>query len=707
MNTRMMTNATCVWVVILAVPAGIMPVQEAAAANMYTLCAPAQVNGNPGEMIQFTAQVCLPQSDGNVQGYVIGLTVSPSACSIVSVDLGSGASGADYFATDIVTPSSAWAAVLMDYIAPYSGQTIPWVHAGDPPQELLRVTVQAVTPSAGSCLTCVLQFVDGLGSPPKENIVVIGGYSYSVSKNGASVSLCGNLPPNVDAGGDRSVACVGLPCAVQLQGSAEDPDNSPLPLTVEWKILSGPGIVTFDDPADPQTRAYFSALGTYQLALTASDGMDAVADLVEMTIGEGQPAVPGLVALWTLDESSGGIAHDAVGTSDGVLRGNPVWLPDGGPMGGALAFDGLDDYVDCSDHPAFDLAGSITIAAWIKVNAFDKAWQALITKGDSSWRIQRDNIQNGLEFACTGVSVPGTSWGNILGDINVNDGQWHHVAGVYDGAAMRLYVDGVLDASAPASGPIAANAFPVCLGEDAERAGRQWNGLLDDIRLYNVALSQVQIEALIAMAQDGPPIAVWRLDETEGDIAYDTAGRYHGALAGGPLWRPAGGMFDGALEFDGIDDCVRTGFVLNPADGPFSVFAWIRGGAPGEVVLSQDGSQNGVNWLMAGSPEGRLMTDLKGPGRADLGLSSYMVITDGNWYEVVLVYDGDNRTLYVNGITVAQSSQAGLVGSTGGLTIGAGTNLAPGTFWTGLIDEVRIYDQAVKPAYMDVTLQGN
>ncbi len=74
-------------------------------------------------------------------------------------------------------------------------------------------------------------------------------------------------------------------------------------------------------------------------------------------------------------------------------------------------------------------------------------------------------------------------------------------------------------------------------------------------------------------------IEYWKLDEAEGDIAYNSIGDNYGILSGDPTWQPGSGQVAGTLEFDGIDDYVETDFVLNPADGAFSVFAWIKGGA--------------------------------------------------------------------------------------------------------------------------------
>ena len=189
-------------------------------------------------------------------------------------------------------------------------------------------------------------------------------------------------------------------------------------------------------------------------------------------------------------------------------------------------------------------------------------------------------------------------------------------------------------------------------------------------------------------------VAYWKLDETEGEIAYDSAGVYDGVLNGFPTWQPTGGAVDGALAFDSIDDYVSTPFVLNPADGKFSVFAWIKGGTPGQAFLSQAG---GMNWLCTDSLEGNLMTELKELGRGSAELLSQTIITDGDWHRIGLVWDGSNRTLYVDDVEVAKDTQANLVGSENGLYIGTGKAKEAGTFFSGLIDDVRIYNRAVTP----------
>jgi hypothetical protein len=100
---------------------------------------------------------------------------------------------------------------------------------------------------------------------------------------------------------------------------------------------------------------------------------------------------------------------------------------------------------------------------------------------------------------------------------------------------------------------------------------------------------------------------------------------------------------------------------------------------------------------MAGASAGVLMTDLQFTTRQNKSLTSATVITDGAWHHVGLVWDGSHRILCVDDIEVGTDTQANLPSSSGGLCLGAGANRASGSFWKGLIDNVRLYNRAVKP----------
>ncbi len=195
-------------------------------------------------------------------------------------------------------------------------------------------------------------------------------------------------------------------------------------------------------------------------------------------------------------------------------------------------------------------------------------------------------------------------------------------------------------------------------------------------------------------------IVHWPLDEAVGDIATDALGSFDSTLHGAPLWQPDGGIVGGALELDGVDDYISARTILRPTDGAFTVFAWIKGGQAGQVVLSQaDAAGRGVAWIGTDPASGAIMTRLTDGGRITVPLVSEYVVTDGQWHRVRLVWTGARRHLYVDGQEAAADDRdlGNLRSSSSGFLLGAGEDFAPGTFWSGLIDDVRFYNRAVQP----------
>jgi hypothetical protein len=207
----------------------------------------------------------------------------------------------------------------------------------------------------------------------------------------------------------------------------------------------------------------------------------------------------------------------------------------------------------------------------------------------------------------------------------------------------------------------------------------------------------VDVQDLIVLAEHLLPVflAHWEMDETEGSIAYDSIGGQDGTLNGNPLWQPTDGKVNGALQLDGIDDYVSADFDWDIWKMNISATAWIKGGAPGQVIISQaDGFGYGASWLYIDSSSGKLATKLMDPQPA---LVSESVITDGVWYHVGLVWDGSCRYLYVDGAEVARDAAAlsYTVPCDGSLYLGVGKTLDTDTFFSGLIDDVRIYNKAL------------
>ena len=224
--------------------------------------------------------------------------------------------------------------------------------------------------------------------------------------------------------------------------------------------------------------------------------------------------------------------------NNGVINGDCNRVV--GKVNSAIKFDGDGDFINIGPN-SLNITNLITVAAWIKVSAFDKTSQAIVTKGDTSWRLQRSVNTNFMEFDCNGV-------GSVVGSINVNDGQWHHIAGVYSSKPpikLYLYVDGQKDkdGSFPGSGSISSNSASIYIGGNSEVSGRWFNGIIDEVRVYNRALTQAEIQGIAS--QTSGLVGYWSMDwgTTTVTAAPTKAAIYHWPGGSKDRWSPAAGAF--------------------------------------------------------------------------------------------------------------------------------------------------------------------
>jgi len=223
--------------------------------------------------------------------------------------------------------------------------------------------------------------------------------------------------------------------------------------------------------------------------------------LVEMAIG--QPADPGLVGWWKLDESSGTIAADSSGQgTDGTVEGNPIWLPAGGMVDGALQFNGVDDQVTVADAGDFGITDAMSVAVWMEIvdapRAFEYVW------GYDAYPTVR----------LMGSSAGSTTFRFIyrvgVPDINADLGGagWHHVVCVADGTNCFVYVDGSLANQGEQLGDIDTHTN-WRIGNAYGDETRRFTGKLDDVRVYNRALSSSEVKILfdpISAAKSSEPL---------------------------------------------------------------------------------------------------------------------------------------------------------------------------------------------------------
>lgn len=155
-----------------------------------------------------------------------------------------------------------------------------------------------------------------------------------------------------------------------------------------------------------------------------------------------------------------------------------------GRIGAARTFDGNNDYLTLNDsNGPYDFSNQMYASAWIRVAGFEDAYQAIVTKGDSSWRMARSDANNGVSFGWTNAN----SNGNLLGNTPVFGGNaWHHVAIVQTQTDKQVYVDGQLDESVQNNEQLDNNNFSVRIGMNEEAVNppnRFWHGDIDEVRI--------------------------------------------------------------------------------------------------------------------------------------------------------------------------------------------------------------------------------
>ena len=204
--------------------------------------------------------------------------------------------------------------------------------------------------------------------------------------------------------------------------------------------------------------------------------------------GYTQGGDPDLLAHWTLDEASGGLAMDVTGNGhDGLWSGGP--MPVAGLFANGLDFDGQDDVVEVPASTSLDSLSAITMSAWVRLDATGN-WLSIVDKrdgGSDGFDLYINESANAFirinDSTLSGVAV-------------LTTGTWYHVVGTYDGNTMALYVDGVQDASRVIGATTLDTTAPLLLGENYARGNSYFDGVLDDVRLYSRSLDAAEVAAL-------------------------------------------------------------------------------------------------------------------------------------------------------------------------------------------------------------------
>jgi fibronectin type 3 domain-containing protein len=304
------------------------------------------------------------------------------------------------------------------------------------------------------------------------------------SNEATGVALADTTPPTVS----MTAPAAGATVSGTVTVSANASDNGTL-AGVQF-LLDGAPLLAEDTTA-PYSISWSTptaANGAHTLSARARDaaGNQTTSATVGVTVSNLAPS--SLVAAYAFSEGSGPTSADATGLGHTVTVGSASWIASG-HTGNALSFNGTTARSTVADANDLDLSSAMTLMAWVYPNVTPQSWRTILHK------------ETDVYYLFAGSSGPGTAGGGTFGSGNVNAygpsalpaGTWTHVATTYDGTTVRLYVGGTLVASAPATGSILSSSSPLSIGGTAAY-GEYFNGRIDDVRVYNRALSAAEIQ---------------------------------------------------------------------------------------------------------------------------------------------------------------------------------------------------------------------
>ena len=193
-----------------------------------------------------------------------------------------------------------------------------------------------------------------------------------------------------------------------------------------------------------------------------------------------------MVSRWKLDEISGGVTPDAWGNNPGTIYGDPTVKDDVDCVSGkCMEFDGVDDYIDCGNNNSLNIKDNLTLSAWFFVKDFID-YSGIISTGSGAIG-QSFSLHIRTEDKITFSRSDGVFW--TVNSFFLLPNKWYHVAGVDDGNKILIYIDGYKNSYTNFLGDgISMNYFHI------GNYSSFFKGLLDDVRIYNAALTTSQIK---------------------------------------------------------------------------------------------------------------------------------------------------------------------------------------------------------------------
>ncbi|MEM1026511.1 MAG: LamG-like jellyroll fold domain-containing protein [Planctomycetota bacterium] len=413
-------------------------------------------------------------------------------------------------------------------------------------------------------------------------------------------------------------------------------------------------------------------------------------------------SAPTPIAQWRVDSDAATVVDSSANQYDGMLTGGAeTW----GVVGEALDLDGTDDRVEVTGVQSLD--SSFTVSLWAKSDT--ATWNdhgTLASRRPQFILFPRQGTSDVWFYVLDTSSTWQIAKFSAPSGFDIQD--WHHYAGTYDASTgdVKLYVDGQLATvqDSTGGGNITSDTGPIYFGkDDLTSQNRYLDGAIDDVQLFDSALSQSDIDNVIAESTDRSEDLEghWKLDDGAGSTVADSSGNgLTGTLHGGTVTTGPDGVAGSAMQFDGVSDYVEITNAPN-LQGSVSVSLWAKSDTATWnnhgflaskraqfMLFPRQGTQD--VWMYARTDTATWkIAKFTAPGGFDIQ----------QWHHYAGTYNsatGDVK-LYVDGQLMATDDQiaqddtvGALASDTGVLTIGRDDGQS--RYFDGAISDVRLYD---------------
>ncbi|QQG44288.1 MAG: DUF2341 domain-containing protein [Candidatus Roizmanbacteria bacterium] len=383
----------------------------------------------------------------------------------------------------------------------------------------------------------------------------------------------------------------------------------------------------------------------------------------------------GLVGYWKMDETASPAVDSSGNGNSGTWTGDATSAV--GKFGNGVTLDGTGDYVSLGNPAVLRYGSAITLSVWVKPTVTLQSGspaESFIRK-ESGWS-GYDLFYDGTNGRIMAILDNGTFNGYVTYNTNLTAGTWYHIVLTYDNSTGVIYVNGAQAASRSFATTVADSGVNLTLGA-ADGGSSAFNGVLDEARIYNRALSPGEVSQLYNWAPG--PLAYWNMDEASGNLT-DSSGNGYTGTASSLTVVP--GKYGKARSFNGSSSTVTGSVSFNAG---YTVSLWVNSA----------GNASGTQMIWEGQ-------DLSAPSLEgnDTGYLFYMnnsnslntgALSTNRWYYVTATYDGSNQRLYIDGVLKGTNTS---VASDSVTTFYLANRAGNSLYWNGTLDDVKIYNYA-------------